>query len=149
MENRSGPLDMLGPDPEYGLVHRADRAIVRKDFHNSPAIAHSTGENEVFTTLMFWFSFQPWALAWGVLLQVSLQTCLLTLFQRLCFRRTLCFYGMWRRLFPDASRFSPSPPSARQIQHSVTTRSALHHFSKFASLTPEPLPFPHTRCLRR
>src|SRR5438552_16513331 len=29
-------------------------AIVRKDFHNSPAIAHSTGQSEVFTTLMFW-----------------------------------------------------------------------------------------------
>src|SRR5437016_2874826 len=67
-----------------------------------------SGQSEIFTTLMFWFSFQPWALAWGVLLQVCLQTCLLTLFQRLCFRRTLCFYGMWRRLFPDASRFSPS-----------------------------------------
>src|SRR5437867_4510763 len=124
-------------------------AIVRKDFHNSPGIAHSTGQSEVFTTLMFWFSFQPWALAWGVLLQVCLQTCLLTLFQRLCFRRTLCFYGMWRRLFPDASRFSLSPPSPRQIQHSVTTRSALHQFSKFASLTPELLPLPHIRCLSR
>src|SRR5205823_2645368 len=55
-------------------------AVVRKDFHNSPAIAHSTGQSEVFTTLMFWFSFQLWALTWGVLLQVCLQTCVLTLF---------------------------------------------------------------------
>src|SRR2546425_10441143 len=87
------------------------------------------GQSNVFTTLVFWFSFQPWVLAWEVLLRVCLQTFLLTLFQRLRFRQSLCFYGMWRRLFPDASRFSPSPPSARQIQHSVTTRSALHQFS--------------------
>src|SRR5438552_15768898 len=43
------------------------------------------GQSNVFTTLMFWFSFQPWALAWEVLLQVCLQTFLLTLFQRLRF----------------------------------------------------------------
>src|SRR5438876_10446709 len=111
--------------------------------------SHSMGQSEVFTTLMIWFSFQPWALAWEVLLQVCLQTCLLTLFQRLRFRQSLCFYGMWRKLFPGASRFSPSPPSPRQLQHSVTTRSALHHSSQFASLTLVSLPLPHTRFLSR
>src|SRR5205807_5890300 len=107
------------------------------------------GQSNVFTTLMFWFSFQPWVLAWEVLLQVCLQTFLLTLFPRLHCRRSLCSYGMWRKLSPGASRFSPSPPSPRQIQRSVTTRSALHQFSKFPSLTPEPLPLPHTRCQSR
>src|SRR5207244_11449560 len=107
------------------------------------------GQSNVFTTLMFWFSFQPWALAWGVLLQVCLQTCLLTLFQRLRFRQSLSFCGMWRKLFLDASRFFPVPPSPRQIQHSVTTRSSLHQFSKFASLTLKPLPLPRPRCLSR
>src|SRR5213592_3274144 len=96
-----------------------------------------SGQSEVFTTLMFWFSFQPWALAWGVLLQVCLQTCLLTLFQRLCFRRTLCFYGMWRRLFPYASRFNISSFSKGVINDTVTTRTAVGQFSKFDSLTPE------------
>src|SRR5207253_6058617 len=97
------------------------------------------GQSEVFTTLVFWFSFQPWALAWGVLLQVCLQTFLLTLFPRLHCRRSLCSYGMWRKLSPDAGRSSQLPPSPRQIQRSVTIRSALHQFSKFPSLTPSHL----------
>src|SRR5207253_6641052 len=107
------------------------------------------GQSNVFTTLVFWFSFQPWVLAWEVLLRVCLQTCLLTLFQRLRCRQSLCFYGMWRKLFPGASRFSPSPPSPRQIQHSVTTRSAPRQFSKSLSSAPEPLPLPDTRCQSR
>src|SRR5207237_10012207 len=107
------------------------------------------GQSNVFTTLVFWFSFQPWVLAWEVLFRVCLQTVLLTLCQRLRFLQSLCFYGMWRKLSPDASRSSQLPPSQRQIQHSVTTRSALHQFSKFPSLTPEPLPLPHTRCQSR
>src|SRR5207253_1465467 len=92
------------------------------------------GQSNVFTTLMFWFSFQPWVLAWEVLLRVCLQTFLLTLFQRLRFLQSLCFYGMWRKLSPDASTSSQLPPSQRQIQRSVTARSAPRQFSKSSSL---------------
>src|SRR5207245_9895202 len=107
------------------------------------------GQSNVFTTLVFWFSFQPWVLAWEVLLRVCLQTFLLTLFQRLRFLQSLCFYGMWRKLSPDASRSSQLPPSQRQIQRSVTARSAPRQFSKSPSSAPEPLPLPATRCQSR
>src|SRR5205814_8187577 len=107
------------------------------------------GQSNVFTTLVFWFSFQPWVLAWEVLLRVCLQTFLLTLFQRLRFLQSLCFYGMWRKLSPDASRSSQLPPSQRQIQRSVTARSAPRQFSKSLSSAPAPRPAPATGCQSR
>src|SRR6266436_2111336 len=114
-----------------------------------PSTSGRSERSEVLTTLTFWFSFQTWALAWGVLLQVSLQTCLLTLFQRLCFRQSLSFCGMLRKPFPYASRSSPAPPSPRQSQRPATTRSALHQFSMSPSLTLEPLLLLDTRCQSR
>src|SRR5438445_13195468 len=73
------------------------------------------GQSNVFTTLVFWFSFQPSVLAWQVLLQVCLQTFSQTLVQRLRFLQSLCLYGLWTKLSPDARRPSQLPPSQRHI----------------------------------
>src|SRR5207244_13193132 len=81
------------------------------------------GQSNVFTTVMFWFSFQPWVLAWEVLLRVCVQTFLLTLFQRLRFLQSLCFYGVWSQVATDASTSSSLPPSQRRIQRCATARS--------------------------
>src|SRR5438046_4312295 len=74
------------------------------------------GQSNVFTTLVFWFSFQPWVLAWEVLLRVCLQTFLVTVFQCLRFLQSLCFYGMWSKLSLDVRRYSQLLPYHRQLQ---------------------------------
>src|SRR5205823_14278950 len=98
------------------------------------------GQSNVFTTLMFWFSFQPWVLAWEVLLRVCLQTFLLTLFKRLRILQSLCLYGVWGKLYADASRTWRLPPAQRQLQRSATACSAAPQSSRTPSATPEPLP---------
>src|SRR3989304_5760249 len=100
-------------------------------------------------SLIFWFSFQAWAGAWEVLFRGYLQPCLLTLCLFLCFRQSLCVCGIWRKPFPYANRFFPSPPSPRQISQSVTTRSSQLQCSHFPFSTLEALLSQHTRCQSR
>src|SRR5437879_11190539 len=114
-----------------------------------PQLPFPPVQSNVFTSLVFWFSFQSLVLASQVLFRVCLQTFLLTLFQRLRFLQSPCFYGMWRKLSPDASRSSQLPPSQRQIQRSMTARSAPRQFSRSLSSAPEPLPLLDTRCQSR
>src|SRR5437899_8002640 len=99
--------------------------------------------------LFFGSSFQTCVQAWEVLLREYLQSCLLTLFLYLCFRRSLCFGGMLRRLFPCANRFFPLPRSLLWILRPTTARSCQLECSGFPSSTLEALLSRHIRCQSR